>query len=118
MRRISSSGSVKAISLDRDEAIRRLREVVREALSPFPKVREIRLIDSLATGTHTGISDADLLFLLDKTPEHPLEQMRPYFYFFSRRLDIGLDILLASPKPLAGMKRPLHGSLVLASWGL
>lgn len=35
MRRIESFGSVKAISLDRDEIIRRLREVATSALVTF-----------------------------------------------------------------------------------
>ena len=93
MRRIRSSGSVSVISLDRDEVIRRLREISAQALAVFPELREVRLIGSLAEGTHTGTSDVDLLLLLDRAPEHPMEEMRPYFYFFSERLNIGLDVL-------------------------
>jgi len=117
MRRIKSSGSVSVISLDRDEVIRRLREIAVQALAVFPELREVRLIGSLAEGTHTGTSDVDLLLLLDRAPEHPLEQMRPYFYFFSERMNMGLDILLAGPTPPEGMREPLQKSVSLASRG-
>ncbi|WP_299286017.1 nucleotidyltransferase domain-containing protein, partial [Thermoflexus sp.] len=52
---------MKAISLDRDELLRRLREAAAEALEAFPELLEVRLIGSLATGTATGTSDVDLL---------------------------------------------------------
>jgi len=83
-------------------------------LAVFPELREVRLIGSLAEGTHTGISDVDLLLLLDRVPEHPLEQMKPYFYFFSERLNMGLDILLAGPTPPEGLKESLRKSVLLA----
>jgi predicted nucleotidyltransferase len=114
MRRIRSSGSVKVISLNRDEVIRRLREVAAQALAAFPELREVRLIGSLAEGTYTGTSDVDLLLLLDRAPEHPLEQIKPYFYFFSERLNIGLDVFLSGPTPPEGIRESLRKSILLA----
>lgn len=96
MRQIRSFGSVKAIFLHRDELIRRLREVASEALAVFPEISEIRLIGSLANGTHTGTSDVDLIIFLTQLSDSPLEQLRPYFFFFSNRIDIGVDIFLNS----------------------
>lgn len=61
LRRIESFSSVKAISLDRDEIIRQLKDVAAAALAAFPHLQEVRLICSLATGSHTGTSDVDLL---------------------------------------------------------
>lgn len=90
MRQIRSSGSVKAISLDRDEVIRRLRDVAREALGTFPELQEVRFIGSLATGSHTGVRDVDLLLRAKAISRNPLEAMKPYFFFFSRRLNLGL----------------------------
>ncbi len=40
--------------LDRDELLQRLRTVAAAALEAFPELREVRLIGSLAAGTHTG----------------------------------------------------------------
>ncbi|MBW2023529.1 MAG: nucleotidyltransferase domain-containing protein [Deltaproteobacteria bacterium] len=115
MRRIRSSGSVKAISLNRDEVLRRLAQISREALAAFPEAVEVRLIGSLASGTHTGTSDIDLVILLDRSPENPLEALRPYYLFFSKRLDVGVDILIGGPEPVAGMERALADSVLLAS---
>lgn len=41
MRQIRSFGSVKAISLDRDEVVRRLQEVAAKALEAFPQLLEV-----------------------------------------------------------------------------
>ncbi len=117
MRQIRSSGSVKAISLDRDELLQRLRTVAAAALEAFPELREVRLIGSLAAGTHTGTSDVDLLLRVAETSGNPLEAMRPYFFFFSRRLEIGLDLLLAGPELPPGLAEAVKGSLLLAARG-
>jgi len=115
MRQIRSFGSARAISLDRAEVLRRLREITYEALIAFPEVLEIRLIGSLAIGEQTGTSDVDLFILLERLPEHPIEGLKPYFFFFSKRLDLGLDILLAGPEPPAELERSLQHSVLLAS---
>lgn len=117
MRQIRSFGSVKAISLDRDEVIRRLREAAAEALEAFPQLLEVRLIGSLATGTHTGTSDVDLLLRVGELAGNPLEIMKPYFDFFSRRLEIGLDLLIFGEALPEGMEEVLQGSIVLAARG-
>ncbi len=115
MRQIRSSGSVKAISLDRDEVLRRLREVAAEALETFPELRQIRVIGSLATGTQTGTSDVDLLLQVADFPAHPLEAMKPYYLFFSRRLNVGLDMLLIGPVPPPELGGMLRESLLVAA---
>ncbi len=117
MRKIRSSGSVKAISLDRDEVLRRLREAAAEALEVFPELQEVRLIGSLATGTHTGTSDVDLLLWVAEVPGNPLEAMKPYYFFFSRRLGMSLDLLLAGQELPPGLAKAIQGSLLLAARG-
>lgn len=114
MRQIRSLGSVKAFSLDRDEVIRRLRQVSAEAMEVFPELVEVRLIGSLARGTHTRTSDVDLLLRVRELTGNPLELLKPYFYFFSRRLEVGLDLLLFGPALPEGMEEILRGSMVLA----
>ncbi len=115
MRRIESYSSVKAISLNRDEVMRQLREVSAKALAIFPHLQEVRLIGSLATGSHTGTSDADLLLQVSEPIANPLEVIRPYFFFFSRHLDIGIDMLLYHKVIPDDMQPMVEGSIVLAS---
>ncbi len=115
MRRIESYSSVKAISLNRDEVMQQLREVSAKALAIFPHLQEVRLIGSLATGSHTGTSDADLLLQVSEPIANPLEVIRPYFFFFSRHLYIGIDMLLYHTVIPDDMQPMVEGSIVLAS---
>ena len=117
MRRIISSGSVKAIFLDQDELLRRLREVAVEALEAFPELQEVRLIGSLAAGTATGTSDVDLLLRVKEVSGNPLEALKPYFFFFSRRLEISLDLLLIGPESPPGLEKEWMEEIVLARRG-
>ena len=63
MLRERSSGSVKIISLDRDELLARLATIATRIRARHPEVREVRLFGSLARGDQTGTSDADLLIV-------------------------------------------------------
>ena len=96
MRQIISSGSVKAISLNREGILRRLKAVAEEASRVFPSIVEIRLFGSLAKGEETGLSDADLLIITASENKNPIERMKPYFSFFSDRLDIAIDMIVAT----------------------
>ncbi|MBC7185495.1 MAG: nucleotidyltransferase domain-containing protein [Calditrichaeota bacterium] len=118
MRQMRSSGSVKAISVNVAEVISRLRQVAEEALAVFPEVQEVRLIGSIASGTHTGTSDVDVFLRVRELTGNPVECMRPYFFFFSRRLDVGLDLLISGPEVPPAMKKALQGSVLLAARGV
>ena len=48
MRQTVSSGSVKAIRINKEELIERLKSVCLEARKEFPEIKEIWLIGSLA----------------------------------------------------------------------
>jgi predicted nucleotidyltransferase len=104
---------VKAVYLNKKEAMKRLREVSGEALSSFPEIREIRLFGSLAKGEETGLSDADIFILTESREKNPIERIRPYFNFFSDRLDIAVDMLAASDDEMESFEELLKGSVVL-----
>lgn len=82
MRQIVSSGSVKAIFLNRDEVIKKLCEISSEASIMFPEIEEIKLFGSLVKGDETGLSDVDIFILIKNGQGDPIERMRPYFSFF------------------------------------
>ena len=58
------SGGVRVFRIDRDRTIAALREGARALLDAVPSSREVRLFGSLARGTATPRSDADLWVLL------------------------------------------------------
>jgi predicted nucleotidyltransferase len=89
--------------------------VAAEALAAFPHLQEVWLIGSLARASHTGTSDVDLLLRVTETPANPLEALKPYFFFFSRRLEIGLDVFLAGPELPPGLEQMLQGGILLAA---
>jgi predicted nucleotidyltransferase len=113
MRQIISSGSVKAISLNREGVLRRLEEIAEEASRVFPAMVEVRLFGSLAKGEETGLSDVDLLIITEGGEENPVERMKPYFSFFSDRLDIGIDVIVVSRHETGGLKEILAYSKLL-----
>ena len=115
MRQMISSGSVTAFFLDRKNVILQLQVVCQEAVERFPECLEFRLFGSIAKGVQTGLSDVDL-FVLVKQSQHsnPVERIRPYFDFFSEKLDIAVDVIVASVDEIDRLKEFLEGSILLA----
>ncbi len=107
MRQIISSGSVKAISLNREGVLRRLKEIAEEASRVFPSLVEVRLFGSLAKGEETGLSDADLFIVTESEKANPVERMKPYFNFFSDRLDIGIDLIVATKREAESLREAI-----------
>lgn len=114
MRQVISSGSVKAIWLNRGDLLGKLQQIAGEALIAFPEIIEIRLFGSLARGDHTGLSDADIFILTGSTEPNPLERMKPYFVFFSERSGIAVDIIAATPQESEDLQNWIKDSVILA----
>jgi predicted nucleotidyltransferase len=104
MRQTASSGSAKAIWLNRKLLLEKLKETAEEARTVFPEIIEIRLIGSLARNEETGLSDVDIFIICNTAESNPLERIKPYFYFFSDRLKIALDMVVARPEELSSFK--------------
>jgi len=104
---------VKAVFLNREEALKRLREISEEALTVFPEIKEIRLFGSLSKGEETGLSDADIFIVTLSEEKNPIERMKPYFSFFSERMDIAVDMLATSEEELENFSDLLKGSILL-----
>lgn len=94
MRHVKSLGSAKAIWLDREEVLSRLRDVAKRAREKFPEIIDVRIFGSFAKGEELGTSDIDILIIANEGQPNPVDRIKPYFYFFSENLGIALDLLV------------------------
>ena len=93
MLREISYGSVKIISLDRDELLARLRDIARQIRADHPQVKTVRLFGSTARGDQVGTSDADVLIVLAAEESRGLlERIRAFYPYFD--LPIAVDLLV------------------------
>lgn len=113
MRHIISSGSVKGIYLDREYVLKKLKEVSGEALTVFPEIKEVRLFGSLAKGEETGLSDIDIFIIAKCKETNPIERMKPFFGFFSDKMDISVDMIVADESEIENFKEILKESILL-----
>ena len=90
---------MKIISLDRDLLLARLRETAQQVRAAQPEVAEIRLFGSLARGDATGVSDIDLLVVLDHSDENdPHRRILTYLPYFP--FDRGVDLLVLTQEEI------------------
>ena len=88
---IKSFGSVKIISLDVDEVLRRLRKAAARLKAHDPSVEAVYLFGSLARGEGLPGSDADLLVVLNENPKTTFERVGDYLEWFSG-LGLAVDV--------------------------
>lgn len=116
MRQLISSGSVKCIYLDRNETLRKLANVSREAMREFPHIEQIRLFGSLARGDHSALSDIDLLVVLNRSEQKDeLERVKPYYRYFADRLGMALDMLVLTTEEARERVPFLSESILICS---
>ena len=65
----SSPSSAGATYLDKARRIDELRQTARRAWTQLPSIQRMILFGSLAAGTPTPHSDADILVIVDRSPE-------------------------------------------------
>lgn len=94
------SGSVKIISINRNEVLARLRAAARRLRAEQPEVVEVRVFGSIARGDQIGTSDVDVLVLFRKQVwTDPIAQIQALYAYFD--LPLGVDILVYSEEQLA-----------------
>ena len=86
-----SYGSVRVFWLDRDLALKNLRESALRLVREKPEVEEVRLFGSLAEGRAVPGSDADILLVLGKEEGSFWERPLKYLNYFE---EIGLPVEL------------------------
>ena len=100
MLRQTSSGSVRIISLDRNELLNRLEQIARRIVAERPDVVDVRLFGSLARGDQVGTSDADVLVVVcGDAPVDPIAGARALYPYFD--LPIGVDLWVVGERELA-----------------
>lgn len=101
MRRMVSSGSVKAFLIDRDRLLERLRSIAKELRESFKYVKDIYLFGSLAKGEERGLSDVDLLIAVEALPKERFWDIFNELYTFVwERLPIAFDIIITPEERL------------------
>ncbi|GAB6063117.1 nucleotidyltransferase domain-containing protein [Deferrisoma palaeochoriense] len=104
-------------SLDREEALRRVREAAERLGRERPEVRFVGLFGSLAKGTAVPGSDADLIVVLDPTDLRFLDRPLRYGPYFE---GVGLDVDLFCYTPEELPRTPLARTALreaLPLWG-
>lgn len=100
MLRQRSFGSVKIISIDRDELLSRLREIVKQIYAEYPEVADVRVFGSIARGDQVGTSDVDVLIVLHNGDlGDPMERTRSFYPYFD--LPVGIDVLVYTQDQLS-----------------
>ena len=100
MRRVKSSGSVKAVYLERDKLIPTLREIARTLKERYDWIKEVRVFGSLAREEERGLSDVDLLVIteVEINRENFWDLYGSVFELVIEKLPISFDLVLVSEK--------------------
>lgn len=101
-----SYGSVRVFWLDREKALRRVREAASRLLRERPEVLGVYLFGSLAEGRAVPGSDADLLILLRRSERRFLDRPLEYLPAFD---EVGLPVDLFCYTPEEAERVPLAG---------
>ncbi len=115
--RKESYGSVTVFWLDREEAVRRLREAAGHLGRTRPEVRFVGLFGSLARGTAVPGSDADVIVIVDRSEVRFLDRPLEYLPFFAE-VGLGVDLFCYTEEELPRV--PLAQNAVehaVALWG-
>ena len=82
---------MRIISLDRERTLEELRRAAERLVEKRPDVEAVVLFGSLAEGTATGASDADLLIVLKRSEERFLDRIPPFLEAF-RGVGLPVDV--------------------------
>jgi predicted nucleotidyltransferase len=88
-----SSSSSGVVFLDRARAVAEVRDAVARLVARRAGVREAWLFGSLARGTATPRSDADLLFIVDRDPRRGMDRI-PEFLALLEGVGRPVDVLV------------------------
>jgi len=94
-----SYGSVRIISINRDDVLARLRAIARQICAQHPQVKSVRVFGSIARGDQVGTSDVDVMIVLRGSGEGEFEHVCSFYPYFD--LPIGVDLLVLTEGQIA-----------------
>jgi len=90
-----------------------LRDSAQRARDEHPEVVEVHLFGSLARGDYTGTSDADVLMILNHTPEtDPIRRVLTFMPYFD--VPCGVDLLVYTSAELENALA--HNPFIQRAW--
>lgn len=92
MQHKESLGSVKLISINREEVLSELKKIALNIKQEHAELLDIKLFGSIAKSTHTGCSDIDIIIIVSSSSEdifHRIAKLKRYF-----TLPISVDLLV------------------------
>ena len=89
------SGSVKAYSIDREKLIEKVKKISDEIKKNFDFVKKIVIFGSIARGEHRGLSDVDLIIVVNELNRENFWEIYGELYnFLALKIDAGLDLIV------------------------
>jgi len=96
---------VKAISINRNKILEILESIASQVRKEFPFVRNIFLFGSLAKAEERGLSDIDLIIVVDKLNKGNFwDRYGKLYDFLASKLEIGFDLIVMSESDLNSRK--------------
>ena len=97
MRHVKCSGSVKAVYLDKERILRSLKDISEKLRDSLPYVVELSLFGSLAIGEEHGLSDVDLLVIVENIDKKNFWDIYgQVFDIVSENLPVDFDLVVMS----------------------
>ncbi len=114
MLQIISSGSVKAILVDREKLIENLKKISEDIKNNFEYVKSIILFGSLAQNTQRCTNDIDLIITVENfNKENFWEIYGELYNFIAEKVDTGFDLLVMDEEEFKRRKHRFGDILIL-----
>ena len=114
MLQIESSGSVKALFVDKDKLIEKVKSISEDLKAKFNYVKKIVLFGSLAKGKQRSTRDVDLIVIVSELDKDNFWDIYGELYnFIAEKIDMGIDLLIMTEKHFENKRKNFGEVLIL-----